>query len=44
VKFQHEFIEFLFAHLVDMRVIFEGDLDALLIFISVSVTTQVLAD
>jgi hypothetical protein len=36
VKFQHEFIEFLFAHLVDMRVIFEGDLDALLIFISVS--------
>jgi hypothetical protein len=36
VKFQHEFIEFLFAHLVDMRVIFEGDLDALLVFISVS--------
>lgn len=36
VKFQHEFIEFLFAHLVDMRTIFEGDLDALLIFISIS--------
>jgi hypothetical protein len=36
VKFQHEFLEFLFAHLVDMRVIFEGDLDALLIFISIS--------
>jgi DNA-binding transcriptional ArsR family regulator len=36
VKFQHEFLEFLYAHLVDMRVIFEGDLDALLIFISIS--------
>ncbi|MGJ0506060.1 MAG: helix-turn-helix domain-containing protein [Methylocystis sp.] len=36
VKFQHEFIEFLFAHLVDMRTIFEGDLDGLLIFMSVS--------
>lgn len=36
VKFQHEFLEFLFAHLVDMRAIFEGDLDALLIFISIS--------
>lgn len=36
VKFQHEFLEFLFAHLVDMRAIFEGDLDALLIFICIS--------
>ncbi len=36
VKFQHELLEFLFAHLVDMRAIFEGDLDALLIFISIS--------
>lgn len=36
VKFQHELLEFLFAHLVEMRAIFEGDLDALLIFISIS--------
>lgn len=36
VKFQHEFLEFLFAHLIDMREIFEGDLDALLIMISIS--------
>lgn len=36
IKFKHEFLEFLFAELVDMRTIFEGDLDALLIFISIS--------
>ncbi len=36
VRFKHEFLEFLFAELVDMRRIFEGDLDALLIFIAIS--------
>lgn len=36
IKFKHEFLEFLFAELLDMRTIFEGDLDALLIFISIS--------
>lgn len=36
VKFQHELLEFLFAHLVEMRAIFEGDLDSLLIFISIA--------
>jgi hypothetical protein len=36
IKFKHEFLEFLFAELVDMRTIFEGDLDSLLIFISIS--------
>jgi hypothetical protein len=36
IKFKHEFLEFLFAELVDMRTIFEGDLDTLLIFISIS--------
>ena len=36
IKFKHEFLEFLFAELIDMRTIFEGDLDTLLIFISIS--------
>lgn len=36
IKFKHEFLEFLFAELVDMRTIFDGDLDTLLIFISIS--------
>jgi hypothetical protein len=36
VRFKHEFLEFLFAELVDVRTIFEGDLDALLIFIAIS--------
>ncbi|HEY8160955.1 MAG TPA: helix-turn-helix domain-containing protein [Methylocystis sp.] len=36
VTFQHEFIEFLVAQLIDFRKVFEGDLDELLIFIFVS--------
>lgn len=36
VRFKHESLEFLFAHLVDVRPIFGDDLDALLIFIAIS--------
>jgi hypothetical protein len=36
VTFQHEFIEFLVAQLIDFRKVFNGDLDELLIFIFVS--------
>lgn len=36
VTFQHEFIEFLVAQLVDFRKMFNGDLDELLVFIFVA--------
>jgi hypothetical protein len=36
VTFQHEFIEFLVAQLIDFRKVFNGDLDELLIFIFIS--------
>lgn len=36
VTFQHEFIEFLVAQLIDFRQVFNGDLDELLIFTFVS--------
>ncbi|RTL81939.1 MAG: hypothetical protein EKK29_16885 [Hyphomicrobiales bacterium] len=36
VLFQHEFIEFLVAQLVDFRKMFHGDLDELLVFIFVA--------
>lgn len=36
VTFQHEFIEFLVAQLIDFRKIFNGDLDELLIYFFVS--------
>jgi DNA-binding transcriptional ArsR family regulator len=36
VTFQHEFIEFLVAQLIDFRKVFEGDLDELLIYIFIS--------
>lgn len=35
VTFQHEFIEFLVAQLIDFRKVFNGDLDELLVFIFV---------
>jgi hypothetical protein len=34
--FKHEFLEFLFAELVDMRPIFRNDLDSLLVFTAIS--------
>ena len=34
--FKHEFLEFLFAELVDMRPIFQNDLDAMLIYTAIS--------
>lgn len=36
VTFQHEFIEFLVAQLIDFRKVFNGDLDELLVFIFVA--------
>jgi IclR helix-turn-helix domain len=36
VLFQHEFIEFLVAQLIDFRKVFNGDLDELLVFIFVA--------
>lgn len=36
IAFQHEFVEFLVAQLVDFRRLFHGDLDELLVFIFVA--------
>jgi hypothetical protein len=36
VTFQHEFIEFLVAQLIDFRKVFNGDLDELLVYIFVA--------
>ncbi len=34
--FKHEFLEFLFAELVDMRPIFKNDLDSMLVYTAIS--------
>ncbi|MGJ0506062.1 MAG: hypothetical protein ACR652_02790 [Methylocystis sp.] len=34
--FKHEFLEFLFSELVDMRSVFENDLDSMLIYTAIS--------